>query len=104
MEKGCDFAANCPEAQRPRGCYEDTHHEVYPAAEYRSRLEKQYRELQSLKEVMCRRLHNQTHAETGPPEKPTAAEMRAAIIAEGRRIKQQRLIGSQAVGGAGNAE
>jgi len=43
------------------GQFADTHHLAYPAFAYRSRIEKQWRELEFNKTDICRCLHNAIH-------------------------------------------
>lgn len=61
------------------GCYTDTHHLFYPRRDYRTRVEKEFRELPENKEQLCRAVHNERHAMEGPPQKPSREEMLGAI-------------------------
>lgn len=58
------------------GCSEDLHHEAWPRRAYRTRLERDFRNNVLNKVIICRDLHNETHATTPPPEKPTVKQMR----------------------------
>lgn len=71
----------------------DTHHLAYPANQYRTRIEKQWRELAFNKEQVPRCLHNAIHASGYIPEKPSRDEMLDEIWREGRpmRALEERL-------------
>lgn len=56
-------------------CYEDTHHLLYPSADYTTPLERLYRSLDDNKVEMCRQQHDELHRTQQPPEKPTREEM-----------------------------
>lgn len=62
------------------GCFEDVHHEFYPRHDYRTQIEKAFRELPENKQRMCRQQHNDIHATGDIPEKPSIEEMRLAIL------------------------
>lgn len=65
--------ANCPIMQ---GCVgSDVHHLAFPANRYRSRIEKQWRELDFNKEQIPRCLHNAIHSTGYIPDKPDREEM-----------------------------
>lgn len=70
---------NCPY----RTCYSDTHHLFYPRSEYRTKLEKDFRNLDENKVVICRFEHDQIHASLEVPEKPTR-EVMVQIIQSAR--------------------
>lgn len=72
----------CPIFQHEGECYEDKHHIYWPSSEYTSRVEKQFRQLEVNKVMVCRWIHNHLHGITLPPARPTAAEMRKAINEE----------------------
>lgn len=59
--------------------HSDVHHEYYPSSAYKTKLEKEFRELPINKEQICRCLHNAIHALEEPPKKPSVQEMRQAI-------------------------
>lgn len=82
----CDPERPCRVAEKlgRAACFEDVHHEAYPRREYRTRLEKAFRESPAVKVLICRALHNEIHATEQPPEKPSAGEMRE-IIRRGNR-------------------
>ena len=67
--------AECPLMQH----FTDVHHLYHPRADYRSPIEKQYRELPHHKVQICRNEHNEIHATEKPPTKPDRAEMVRAI-------------------------
>lgn len=77
MERKCtpEQQGACPLQQTKRGCFEDTHHLAYPANQYQSKIEKQWRELPERKVEVCRWLHNNLHASGYFPEKPSREEM-----------------------------
>ena len=77
----CDPERPCRVAEKlgRAACFEDVHHEAYPRREYRTRLEKAFRESPAVKVLICRALHNEIHATEQPPEKPSAGEMREII-------------------------
>lgn len=72
----------CPIFAQEGECYEDKHHKYWPAPEYRSKIEKEFRQLEINKLTICRWLHNTIHAVALPPEHPTAAEMKKVIREE----------------------
>jgi hypothetical protein len=61
------------------GCFEDTHHDFYPASEYSQGVANVFRELPENKRRLCRAIHNSIHAEEEPPVKPDRAFMLQAI-------------------------
>lgn len=61
--------------------YSDVHHGYHPASSYKTKLEKEFRELPINKERICRCIHNAIHALDPPPEKPSVQEMREVIEA-----------------------
>ena len=61
------------------GCFEDIHHKAYPKSEYRTALEKKFRNHIMNKVLMCRQIHNDIHAQNLPPKKPTPEEMRRLL-------------------------
>ena len=73
---------DCPVFQQEGECYEDRHHKYWPASEYSTRTEKQFRTLGSNVVRICRFLHNTVHSVALPPEQPTVQEMRRAINKE----------------------
>lgn len=60
-------------------CFEDIHHEAYPKSEYRTALEKKFRNHVMNKVLICRALHDDGHAQNLPPKKASPAEMRSLI-------------------------
>lgn len=57
------------------GCFMDRHHEAYPKSEYRTKVEKKFRNHIMNKVVECRTIHNEEHAQNLPPKKPSREEM-----------------------------
>lgn len=72
----------CPKILR--GCpyeppYSDSHHLAWPATEYRTPIEKKYRNLEvNIVRGICRCLHNLEHLKQ-PPDKPSIEYMKEAI-------------------------
>jgi hypothetical protein len=64
------------------GCFSDTHHLFYPRRDYRTRVEREFRELPVNKEQICRSEHDERHAVEPVPQKPTKQEMLGAIALE----------------------
>lgn len=67
--------ADCP----IRKHFSDTHHIYYPASNYRTLVEKEFRELPENKVQLCRNEHNERHATEEIPVKPSRDEMLQAI-------------------------
>lgn len=87
----CPFANEaCPQSKNKRGCYQDTHHESWPARNYRSDVEQSFRELPENKIELCRQVHNDLHATEPIPIKPSVEVMRHAI-AESRAAQAAEL-------------
>ncbi len=61
------------------GCYEDIHHTYYPRCQYKSGVDKEFRELPQNKQYLCRQEHDELHATQLPPIKPSHTEMLAAL-------------------------
>lgn len=55
----------------------NTHHLYWPRKSYRSKLERQFRRLYTVR--ICVEWHKHIHATTPAPKKPSAAAMRTAI-------------------------
>ena len=64
-----------PECRYAPDCYVDTHHQYYPKKKYRGGVERQFRELDIHKVVICRALHDEIHATERPPKKPSRSGM-----------------------------
>ena len=89
----------CPKANEacklaPK-CYSDKHHPDYPAFQYKTSLERQYREIRAIGNYMCRAEHDELHATQIAPEKPSVPNMvnylaNSAIYMEAQQIKQER--------------
>jgi hypothetical protein len=64
---------NCPLS---RGCVgQDTHHTLFPRRDYKTNVERAFRELPINKVVIPRCLHDAIHASGYVPEKPFRQEM-----------------------------
>ncbi len=61
------------------GCFTDLHHLYFPRRDYKTNVEKQFRNLPENKEQLCRAEHNERHATEPPPLKPSRDEMLGAI-------------------------
>ena len=72
----CNPSPSCKYAGR---CYEDIDHIYWPADDYRTPIEKEFRQLEENKRRICRVLHELRHATEAPPEKPSRDEMLLAI-------------------------
>lgn len=66
----------CPLYNSASGCYADLHHQYWPKSEYRTDLEKRFRN--AFVELMCRSEHNEIHHHR-KPEKPSVYEMRQIL-------------------------
>lgn len=59
--------------------FSDVHHRYWEAKNYASGVAKVFRELPENKVQLCRNEHNEIHATTSPPERPSRAFMIQAI-------------------------
>lgn len=59
--------------------FSDLHHTYYPRSEYRTKVEKEFRELPENKVQLCRNEHQEIHATEPDPVKPSREYMIAAI-------------------------
>lgn len=93
----CSYTATCPE--RGLGeplCKEDTHHVYFPASDYKTWVEKTFRNLPDNKMTVCRAVHNAIHRLESPPPKPSRDEMLRAIssvavnLSAGKRKRLER--------------
>lgn len=78
----------CPVYGQEGECYEDTHHLWYPASEYKTKVEKQFRRLGSQTIEICRNLHNIEHVVWIRTPKPDREFMLRAIQEENARKGQ----------------
>lgn len=76
MRDKCFNQSNYCPLKKP---YSDTHHLFFPASEYTSEIEQQFRELEINKEQLCRCVHNAIHRFEEPPQKPSEETMRRII-------------------------
>jgi len=74
MKGKCEKAN--PDCKYYPNCYSDTHHLAFPRCNFRSKLERAYRNASRVQ--LCRREHDEVHANWCGryPKKPTAQEMR----------------------------
>lgn len=78
--RACPFeSSDCKYFNSSTGCFQDTHHLMYPRADYRSRVEKEFRDLPENKVDICRQMHDECHAFDEIPVKPSMDVMRHAI-------------------------
>lgn len=77
---------DCPNAspecrywESKHGCRTNIHHDYYPACDYRTPVEKAFRELPTNKEELCMAEHDERHKTEQPPVKPSRDEMLLAI-------------------------
>ena len=79
MTEAC-FERNegCPYLEDDK-CFKDTHHRYYYRRNYRTKVERIFRELPENQEVICRFRHDEIHANEEPPEKPSRDFMLGAI-------------------------
>lgn len=68
-----------PECKYAGRCFEDIDHIYWPAKDYTTPVEKEFRELPENKQLICRVLHEQRHATEQPPLKPDRETMLLAI-------------------------
>lgn len=66
-------------------CFMDIHHLYHPRRDYKTKDEKEFRELDENKVNMCRDFHNMDHAVFPPPDKPDAEFIADAI----KRVRKQ---------------
>lgn len=57
-----------PDCKYFPGCHGDIHHKWFPRKDYRTSLEKQFRQDSRNKVLSCRRLHDEEHAGNPPPK------------------------------------
>lgn len=76
---GCEYQATCPYVNSDLGCGEDRHHLYFPKNEYKTRVERVFRNLGCNVIEMCRKKHNDLHATGEKPRKPTREEMLLTI-------------------------
>lgn len=85
MKSECPFANDgCRYAP---DCYADTDHYYWPGYDYKTRVERDFRELPENKDQLCRDLHDQRHATEEPPDKPTRDFMVQALKRAGQHRK-----------------
>lgn len=71
--KACNPSPECKYYET--GCFEDVHHLYWPKSEYRSELERNFRNLGSNTMRICRATHDDIHATERPPVKPSRETM-----------------------------
>lgn len=73
MRKECKYVLG------KMGCHSSIHHEYFPERAYKTGIEKKFRELDENKIRLPRCMHDELHATTPEPEKPSRYDMLAAI-------------------------
>lgn len=61
------------------GCFSDEHHLYYPRAKYVQGYEKKFRELPENKIQICRRIHDELHAQILEADKPKRRDINRAL-------------------------
>lgn len=79
MRSTCENAN--PECKYAPRCYSDEHHLAWPRSDYRTKVERDFRNLSINKVQICRAEHDELHLEE-PPTKPTRDEMLGALALE----------------------
>lgn len=77
MKRGCPTPIKGCKYLTSGGCFADDHHLYFPKSWYRTKIEQEFREL--FVANICRRIHDEIHAVTQPPPKPSRKEMKEAI-------------------------
>lgn len=75
----CENEGACPVFEKEGRCRTDIHHTIFPRRNYKTKIEKKFRELDVNKVRICRLAHNALHATGIMPPKPTRDEMCEAI-------------------------
>jgi len=70
---------SCKYWESKHGCRTNIHHEFYPACDYTTPIQKEFRELPENKEALCMYEHELKHRTETPPEMPTRDEMLMVI-------------------------
>ena len=73
----------CPYSEREKGCHEVDAHLFYPAYEYKTDIERVFRNLPENRELRCRRFEEISHRVETPPEKPPREHMVERIAVSG---------------------
>lgn len=81
-----DNYEGCPYEQS--GCYSDIHHLHWPSYNYKTKIERKFRNLPANKERVCRFAHEILHLTQEPPEKPPVSEMMEAIMESGINLSR----------------
>ena len=77
--KPCNPTPECRVLKSEGGCREDVHHLYYPRRAYKTKLERQFRNLDENKILVCRALHNHIHATQEPPGRPSIDYMQGRV-------------------------
>ena len=68
------------EACTLRRCFTNQDHYYWPASDYKTPVERAFRNLPENIEEKCRNEHNERHATEEPPEKPSIQYMAEAVL------------------------
>lgn len=79
--EGCPFESPSCKYFDGVGCFTDRHHVFYPRTDYRSPVEKSFRNLPENVVDLPRCEHDELHATEEPPLKPSLEVMREAVNA-----------------------
>ena len=69
----------CKYSGSKHGCRMNIHHLYYPASDYKTPVQKEFRELPENKEALCMLEHDMRHKTEQPPDMPSRDEMLLAI-------------------------
>lgn len=75
----CLSTSDCKYQNSKHGCRQNIHHIYWPAADYKTDIEKEFRELPENKVALCMQEHDEIHRTELPPEKPDRETMLLAI-------------------------
>lgn len=79
MERCPHASPRCPEASHKLGCHVVSHHIFWPASEYTTPLEREFRDLPSNRVPMCKGKETELHDNGEHPPKPTSQVMQFCI-------------------------
>lgn len=77
-----EYCNPSPECKYFPNCFEDVHHLYHPRSAYKTPLEKEFRRLGCNTMRLCRAKHDDIHAGSIVPAKPTRDEMLTVIERE----------------------
>ncbi len=74
------------------GCRQNTHHLYYPRHDYKTKVERIFRDLPENKVQLCMDEHDEIHATELPPVKPPRDEMLLAIGNSAINVTKERVL------------